>query len=205
MDEAAAAGRRLAERHAEGSAPPVPEVSLVNYAESPRAGDWTLRSAMTRLAQPEPLLVDTIAPLVRRLDAVLHYVARPLEKTTVTCDRALSLATVDDEPVDPYPDTRVADLARLADEAGADGGAVIDGYAAIAPLGEAETSALPLLGVALAVDRLADALVEWALVAPAPAPVELVTATCASVQARLDDLGVPVEDGPPPRGGRRRG
>ena len=76
MDDAAAAGRALAMRHRDAAAEPDPDGSLVNYAESPRAGGWTLRSAMTRLAQPEPELVDAIAPLVRRLDAVLHHLAR---------------------------------------------------------------------------------------------------------------------------------
>lgn len=205
MDQAAAAGRRLAERHASGSVNPEPAGSLLNYAESPRAGDWTLRSAMTRLAQPEPTLVDRIATLVRRLDAVLHAVARPLEKGTVTCDRALTLASVDGAPVDPYPDTRTADLARLIADADADGGAVLDAYAAATELTTVERRALPLLEVALAFDELAESLVAWAQVAPAPAPVDLVETTCATVEARLDELGVPAEGDQPPRGARRRG
>lgn len=205
MEPARAAGRRLAERHRDAATEADPSRSLVNYAESPRAGDWTLRSAMTRLAQPEPALVDAIAPLVRRLDAVLHHVARALEKRTVVCDRRLSVDNADGEPLDPYPDTRTADLARLAASAGGDADVVIDAYIAEAELGPEEIAALPLLDVALRFDAMAEALVVWAQAAPAPVPIDLVESTTAAIRSRLDELGVPEEQGPPPRSGRRRG
>lgn len=155
---------------------------------------------MTRLAQPEPELVDAIAPLVRRLDAVLHHVARALEEHTVVCDRALTLDTVEDEPADPYPDTRTADVARLAADAGDEADVVVEAYAAEIELASEESAALPLLGVALRFDDLAETLVTWARTAPAPAPADLIRSTTAEVAERLDELDVPEESDRPPQG-----
>ena len=54
-----ALGRLLAERHASsvdaGPVHPAPEQSVLNYAESARVGDWSMRSALVRFAQPEPV------------------------------------------------------------------------------------------------------------------------------------------------------
>lgn len=203
MERAREAGRRLAERHAAGSTAPDAAVTLVNHAESPRADDWTLRSALVRLASPEPQLVADLLTRVRRLDATLQQAASILAKQTVVCDRGLTLDTVDGDPVDPYPDTRTADLARLAVDAGDDADVVVEAYVESIELGPAEMAALPLLGVALTIDTLADEIVAWARVAPAPAPVELIRDTIDALQARLDELGVPVEEAPPGRGRRR--
>ena len=156
VDHAREAGRQLAARHLAGG--PVdadPVVTLLNYAEMGRTGDWSLRSAMVRLALPEPMIVVEIATLVRRLDTVLHHVATPLAKQTVVCDRALGLGFIDGDPVDPYPDTRGADVARLAAGAGAEGHAVVEAYLAEVELTQEEQIALPLLGVALEFDGLA--------------------------------------------------
>lgn len=205
VDAARSAGTRLAQRHlAGGPADPDPIVSLLNYAEMGRAGDWSLRSAMVRLALPEPMIVVEIATLVRRLDTVLHHVATPLAKQTVTCDRGLGMQTVDGEPVEPYPDTRGADVARLAAAAGSHGDVVVAAYLAEVDLSTEEQVALPLLGVALELDDLAQLLTDWAVIAPAPPPVDAVHSTCAAVQARMDQLGVPVEEAGPPRGRGRR-
>ncbi|MEM9468294.1 MAG: hypothetical protein AAGA90_23200 [Actinomycetota bacterium] len=174
MERARAAGRRLAERHGADGADPEPHGSLVNYAESPRADDWTLRSALVRLAQSQPQLVADLLQRVRRLDAALHQIARPLEPHTVVCDRGLTLDTVDGDPLDPYPDTRVADVLRLARSAGTEADVVIEAYIDACDISPEERAALPLLGVALWFDQLADHLVAWAQVAPAPAPVEAV-------------------------------
>lgn len=215
MDRAQAAGRLLAKRHlAARPVEPNPAGSLVNYAESGRAGDWSLRSALVRLAQPEPARVAGVLELVRRLDAVLHQLGRALEQHTVICDRSLSLASVTEDasgwrladPVDPYPDTRIADLVRLAMSAGPDGDQVVDAYLVGVELTTQEHQALPLLGVAAHLDALAEVLVAWAPTAPAPPPVQVVDDVCATVLGHLDALGVPVEDGPPAGsgGGRRR-
>ena len=204
MDRAREAGRLLAERHRATPAEPDPHRSLLNYAESPRAEDWTLRSALVRLAQPHPQLVADLLTLVRRLNAVLHLVAKPLGRHTVVCDRALTLATVDGPAVDPHPDTRTADLARLVADAGTDGDVVVEAYLAEIDLDPEERAALPLLGVAVEFDTLAEELVVWARVAPgAGAPVDRVRAVIETTQRRLDELGVPVEE--ISRRGRRGG
>lgn len=190
-------GRALAGRH-RPPAEPQPELSLLNYAESPRVGDWTMRSALMRFAQPQAERAGAVLELVRRLDAVLHHVARPLERHTVTCDRALSLPLVD-EPAAPYPDTRTADLARAA-QAEPDGfGTVLAAYSGVSPLDPDEHAALPLLGVALLFDGLAERLAAWAHDWSDRPPVDAVDETCVAVRARLDDLGVPTEQRPPGR------
>ena len=48
--------------------------------------------------------VAAVLELVRRLDAVLHHVARPLERHTVVCDRSISIDAV----ADPVERTRSA-------------------------------------------------------------------------------------------------
>ena len=106
-------------------------------------------------------------------------------------------------------DTRSADLARLRaaepahfDEVLASYEAAVDGS-----LDDTERSALPLLGVALHLEALADTLTEWANRGPHDPPLDEVDVTCALVADRLDELGVPTEQGPPPgrRGRRDRG
>jgi hypothetical protein len=58
-----------------------PELArLVDYAERPRRGDWSLRSALVRYAQPEPQRVNDILELVRRVDAALAKSAAGLSR-----------------------------------------------------------------------------------------------------------------------------
>ncbi len=192
MELAQSAGRKLAERHRGARRDPDPTVTLVNYSESPRPGDWTLRASLVRMAQPEPELVASVLELVRRLDAVLHFVRSPLAKQTVECDRAITLETAATVG-DPYPDTRVADLARLAANAGHNGHAVIEAYTTEVELSPEEQGALGLFSVALEFDRLADELAEWAPTAPAPPPIDAVKATIDRVRTMLDERGVPTE------------
>lgn len=202
--DAEAIGRALAARHA-AAASPDRDASLLNYAERSRAGDWSMRSALTRYAQPQPTGAARVLTLVRRLDAVLHQVLRQLEQHTVVCDRRLSAAELDRPPREPHPDTRGADLARIARTAPDEVAAVLAGYehASTRPLDATERSCLPLLGVALELDALADTLAEWASRGPEHPPVHEVEAACAQVRRRLDELGVPEEGPPPERRGRR--
>ncbi len=218
MSRAVAAARLLAERHRE-RAEPRPEASLLNYAERPRAGDWSLRSALVRLAQPEPVRAAAVLELVRRCDGALHPFGRALERATVTCDRALLLDALaagggDDAPpppAEPYPDTRMADLARLVrdtDTAGAADEIVtsyVDATDGDVAVGDEELEALPLLAVALELDSLAEALTAWADRGPRDPPLDVVDTTCRRVNARLDQAGVPHETGPPGPRGQSRG
>lgn len=195
-------GRALARRHADrGEFALV--TSLLNYGEQPRRGDWTLRSALTRLAQPHPARVGAALTVMRRLDGPIHHVHRLLEQHTVTCDRALS-PDVTAEPLSPYPDVRTADLARLV-AAGVDPDQLLVGYGTIAELTTEERVVVPLLAVAVTFDQLAVELTDWADQGPANPPVESVDRIVAAAGERLDELGVPVDTGPPPGAGRRGG
>lgn len=198
--EAAEAGRRLAQRH---QAAPVDtlEGSVLDYAERARADDWSMRSALVRFAQPEPVRAGAVLELVRRVDGALHPLVRSLERTAVVCDRLLD-ESVRPEPREPYPDARVVDLARLVAAMPHAGDAVVDAYDAVVSLTDDERAALPLLGPALALDALAEILADWAVHAPGDPPVEPVDATNRRVFEHLEALGVPRETGPPPRGRR---
>ena len=58
-----------------------PELAqLVDYAERPRAGDWSLRAALVRYAQFRPGHVRDLMDLVRRLDQALHGQAKVLAR-----------------------------------------------------------------------------------------------------------------------------
>jgi hypothetical protein len=189
-------GRRLAEQHRQ-QAELDPVRSLLNYAEMPYEGDWTLRAALTRLAQPHPVRVGTLLELMRRLDAPLHHVRRTLERHPVASDRALGIGGPTEPPGAPYADVRVADLARLV-AAGVDAADLLPAYEATHPLEDEERQAVPLLAVAVDFEDLSASLTAWALTGPADPPVTALDRTCAAVAERLDELGVPVETGPPP-------
>ncbi len=45
---------------------------LVAFSERPRAGDWSLRSALTRYAQPQPQRVSVVLDSVRRIEVALQ-------------------------------------------------------------------------------------------------------------------------------------
>lgn len=56
-----------------------PELArLAVFAERPRNGDWSLRSALVRYAQANPVRVSRVLELVRRIDAALHHHTRLL-------------------------------------------------------------------------------------------------------------------------------
>ncbi|MGH1491015.1 MAG: hypothetical protein ACRBK7_16745 [Acidimicrobiales bacterium] len=207
--QAADIGRTLGERHrtaaehgtAADKAEFDPSLSLLNYGEFPHEGDWTLRSALVRLAQPEPARVGAVLELVRRLDAPLHHVKRALEQHLTTCDRDVTVDNLAGAPLDPYRDIRTADLARLL-ATGVDDVELLAGYEQQTPLDHEERVAVPLLAVAVQFEWLAQELTAWALAGSEPPPIASVDRAVADVGAELDRLSVPVETGPPQRSGR---
>jgi hypothetical protein len=54
--------------------------SLIDFAERARVGDWSLRSALVRYAQPEPERVSSLLEQVRRIEFALHPLAKVLER-----------------------------------------------------------------------------------------------------------------------------
>jgi hypothetical protein len=187
-------GRRLARDHAESDVGFDPADSLLNFAESARAGGWSLRSSLVRLAQPEPEIVGSLLEVVRRLDAPLQHISRQLQRHIVGS-----------EAPSGSPDVRTADLARLVAE-GAAADQLIAGYHEVAPLDDEERLAVPLLALAVEFDHLADVLAAWATDADDEPPKRQVEETSDRVRRRMDELGVPEErwDGPPGRGSRQR-
>jgi hypothetical protein len=58
-----------------------PELAhLVDFAERPRVEDWSLRAALVRYAQPEPIRARTVVELIRRIEAALRPHRRTLER-----------------------------------------------------------------------------------------------------------------------------
>ena len=53
---------------------------LLDVAERSRVGDWSLRSALVRYAQAEPVRVGRVLDVVRRLEAGLKPHLKALEK-----------------------------------------------------------------------------------------------------------------------------
>jgi hypothetical protein len=47
---------------------PAELAALIAFAERPRIGDWSLRAALTRYAQPQPQRVSDVLDLVRRIE-----------------------------------------------------------------------------------------------------------------------------------------
>ncbi len=204
----------MAERHeALGRPDGVDEIrSLLNYAEAPHTGDWTLRSALVRLAQVDPARVGALLQAMRRLDVPLHHVARALQRRpahSLLPDPATRAIDVDaaigsgDGSVRTVPDIRLADIARAV-AAGHDERPVVDGYAGISALDQEERLAVPLLVLAVDFDGLARELATWAEAGAVDPPLERVERVAERVWRRLDELGVP-EETMPPRGARTRG
>ncbi len=211
------AGRLLAERHKalapRGGARVAADRSrsLLNFSEVAYDDDWSLRSALCRLAQPEPVRVGRVLESTRRLEVVLHHAQRALERHGAYCLRPASRlagAVIDPPPEASghYPGVRTADLARMV-ESGFAADSLVSSYAAvegIEPLGEEERVAIPLLGVAVRFEDLAATLTAWAAQGSTNRPVEAFDQACDEIESRLDALGVPRETGGPPRRGRSR-
>lgn len=183
---------------------------LVDYAESSRVGDWSLRSALVRFAQPEPTRASAVLELVRRTDGALKPHRRRLESAAVPTSPALDAASfvADANGVAlaggvRVLDARAADLARVAARLPV-GDAVVAAYAEAEGVPAEELAAVPLLVVALELDTLGQTLATWADVHDGPPPVDLVDRVAADVFRQLGELGVPRETAPP-RGARGRG
>jgi len=184
---------------------------LVDYAESGRAGDWSLRSALVRFAQPEPTRAGAVLELIRRTDAALKPHRRRLEAAGAPThpDLGPELFVGDGDALavrgdaERVLDAPAADLARAALVL-PDGAAVVDAY--VEGAGADPThEAVPLLVVALELDAIAGALVAWARTHDGPPPVAVVDERAAAAFARLAELGVPREADGRPSSGRRRG
>src|SRR5262245_2062512 len=96
LTPAAAAGlaRVLAGRHAT-PAEPVPGQGVTAFAAAVHRDDWSLRSALVRLAQPEPVLAGALLEVVRRCEGALSPRVRDLERHTVLCQPSLSPSSIE--------------------------------------------------------------------------------------------------------------
>ena len=153
--------------------------SILNYAEAPRVGDWTLRSALVRLAQPHPLRSEAVLRLVRRLDASIKPITRSLQQHGVTSGRSIP------DGEQSIIDVRLVDLADDPD--------VLAAYHQRSPLDDVELAAVHLVRLALELDRLADTLAAWADAGPENPPLDEIDRTCASVLQQMNEQGVPEE------------
>ena len=82
------------------AAPQPPELArLVDFSERPRVDDWSLRAALVRYAQREPVRVGALLEQVRRIEFALHPEAKRLEKEGPHLWAALTGASGDDEPL----------------------------------------------------------------------------------------------------------
>ena len=59
---------------------PAELAALVDAAERPRAGNWSLRAALTRYAQPQPQRASAVIELLRRIEAALKPHTKRLER-----------------------------------------------------------------------------------------------------------------------------
>jgi hypothetical protein len=110
--------------------------ALVDLAERPRTDGWSLRAALCRYAQPDPVRVSAFLTLVRRWEAAVHGHLADLRRN----GPALHAAAFDDGATDGLDGALVdllrvgADLDRAGDVAAAwavdrqppDPGAVLD-------------------------------------------------------------------------------
>lgn len=63
-----------------GDLEPAGLAALVDTAERPRAGNWSLRAALTRYAQPQPQRASAVIELLRRIDVALKPHHKRLER-----------------------------------------------------------------------------------------------------------------------------
>jgi hypothetical protein len=162
---AADVGRALAAIHLRGEAV---GPSLHEYVERLHHRGWSMRAALVRYGQPEPVRAADLLELTRRAESGYHEQARRIER----------------EP-------RLSDLARALHEFGHDYPSLLDAYLLEAdPLGDDATSIIPALAVAAALDDLGAVVAAWAVEAGDDRPDAEVDRVCAQAASRLDALGV---------------
>ncbi|MFL6204320.1 MAG: hypothetical protein ACJ739_03135 [Acidimicrobiales bacterium] len=88
-----------------------PELArVVDFSERSRTGDWSLRSALVRYAEGQPVRVSQLLEQVRRTETALHALGKVLDK------RGPELwAAVEGGDVDP-DDAKVVQLLRATIE-----------------------------------------------------------------------------------------
>lgn len=91
--------------------------ALVDLAERPRATGWSLRAALVRYAQPEPVRSGAILELVRRIDAAMKGHAKALAKEGPAIWAAVDGGGAPPDGAAPVVDLLVAsrDLDELGD------------------------------------------------------------------------------------------
>ena len=89
---------------------PVELARVVDFAERSRAGDWSLRSALVRYAEGQPVRVSHLIEQVRRTEAALHALGKVLEQRGAALWAAVEGGEVSAE------DRKVVDLLRAAVE-----------------------------------------------------------------------------------------
>ncbi len=174
---------------------------LIDYAESPRVGGWTLRSALVRVAQPEPVRASAVLELIRRTDGALADHRRRLDAEHVPTVPGLDADDATPEAIGRLPkvwDARVSDLGRVLAFV-PDGEAVVSAYLASESPDADAASAVPLLAAVAELDALADRLAAWADARTGPPPNDDLDRIAGSVFQRLAQLGVPREDERRPR------
>ena len=93
-----------------------PELAqLLEFAERSRDGDWSLRAALTRYAQPEPQRVGDLLECVRRVEFAVHPQLKAIERDGATLWEALNDSSADAEPLVGLL-RAAAELDRLADD-----------------------------------------------------------------------------------------
>ena len=92
-----------------------PELAaLVAYEERARVGDWSLRSALCRYAQPQPVRVREVLEHVRRIEFSLHKLQGRLAKDGPAVWAALQAGQTDGDLLLGLLDSMV-ELDRLGD------------------------------------------------------------------------------------------
>ena len=89
---------------------PVALARVVDFAERSRVGDWSLRSALVRYAEGQPIRVRELLEQVRRTETAFHALGKLLEKRGPELWAAVDAGEAD------AADARTVDLLRAAIE-----------------------------------------------------------------------------------------